>query len=162
MLIRAVLILALLTQQLAVWPCVMLCRMIGDCGDGAACIDESMGCASACGQQQATSCVESPCTATPCASPCEAVSDSQIACECGPIGYLACASIQSQPLEQGQPSAPAAPAIADLMHLLALLVAFITLQDHSPSILLATSAGSALHSLPSACPPRCVLCCWLI
>jgi len=153
MFLRAILIFALLTQQLAVWPCLSVCRLLGDCvGDVSSC-DGPRECAAAC---------ERPATcARACESSCEVACDAPTDWECGPICYLACASAAAQPLEQGQPPAPRAPHI-DLINLLALPAAFIAwidrdqLASHTPSVQWTwRSAWTASHR-------RSVLCRWII
>lgn len=151
MIIRAILILALLTQQLVVWPCLSLCRMLGGCVSTAPCADGS-SCATACETACATICATIGATA--------GTTSGEEACACGPLGHLACASAALPP-EQGQPPAPAAPPL-DLIVLLALPVAFVPPMHHDrPEVPSADPdrAGSASFTAGQA---RAMLCCWVI
>lgn len=166
MVIRTVLILALLTQQVAVWPCLSICRMLGDCAGASDCCmptscaitcEQETTCASSCGEQAecALAC-ESSCEVV-----CESVCDERAGCECGIIGHLACASAAIQPMEQGPPTAPATPHL-DLVTLLALPVSFVALSHEHHLQAQAPSVDWAWRSSWTASHRRSVLCCWLI
>jgi hypothetical protein len=176
MALRAILILALLIQQLAVWPCVSVCRMMGSPLDASACHASPQSepdCPSPCAQavdactanQACGGCASARCQRMSQASIREtARSDATPIGGCDALCWLACEAAQAIPHEQGPAPAPATPHI-DLVTLLALPVAFISWLEHDPRAArmpgLAGMLGSGCSSW-SVCQLRSMLCRWLI
>ena len=163
MMLRAVIILALLTQQVAVWPCLSICRMTGGCVSeecvAGVCDASSDVC---CGADETSACCdEAAGSELECETSCAAACNEPVRCECGIIGHLACASAAAQTTEQGQPTGPAAQAV-DLFTLLALPAHFVEAGNESRIHALAPSVEWAWRSTWAAIHPRSMLCCWLI